>query len=167
MNTVHACRILAALLLSACLGIPAAAEAAEADDAATPTGTEAKVYFDLSIGEPEKLAVRMRLIEQTRDDLLAAGLRPRIVVGVRGKASNFFTRDEDYVLESDLAVKKNILARVLRFKDLGLRLEQCGLAADMQGIAKTDFLPQMDLVGNGYKAMITYQHQGYAYVPMD
>ena len=46
-------------------------------------------------------------------------------------------------------------------------MEQCGLAADMQGIATTDFLPQLEMVGNGYMAMITYQGQGYAYVPMD
>ena len=71
------------------------------------------------------------------------------------------------MLESDLAVKKKILAQVVRLKAMGLRLEQCGLAADMQGIARTDFLPQLEMVGNGYVAMITYQGQGYAYVPMD
>lgn len=162
MKIFHLFWVLTLTFLSASFGIPAATDAAD-----SATGTEAKVYFDLNIGEPEKLAVRMHLIEQTRNDLLAAGLTPRIVVGVRGKASNFFTREEDYVLEGDLAAKKNILAHVVRFKELGLRLEQCGLAADMQGIAKTDFLPQLELVGNGYVAMIIYQHQGYAYVPMD
>ncbi len=164
MNMLHPFRIMVLMVLFTGTALPAQAIAA---DPPTGTGKESKVYFDLSIGEPEKLAVRMRLIEQTRDDLIAAGLTPRIVVGVRGKASNFFTKDEDYVLESDLAVKKKILAQVVRFKDLGLRLEQCGLAADMQAIAKADVLPQLELVGNGYMAMIIYQHQGYAYVPMD
>ena len=164
MDTRTAYRILLLLLFVTCSAFPALAGAAER--AAVDNG-EAKVYFDVSIGEPEKLALRLGLIEKTRGDLIAAGLTPRIVVGIRGKASNFFTRDEDYVLESDLAVKKKILAQVVRLKAMGLRLEQCGLAADMQGIATTDFLPQLEMVGNGYVAMITYQGQGYAYVPMD
>ena len=164
MDTRTAYRILLLLLFATCSVFPALAGAAER--AAMDSG-EARVYFDVSIGEPEKLALRLGLIEKTRGDLIAAGLTPRIVVGIRGKASNYFTRDEDYVLESDLAVKKNILASVLRLKAAGMRLEQCGLAADMQGIARTDFLPQLEVVGNGYMAMITYQGQGYAYVPMD
>ena len=164
MNILHLLRNMALILLLALSAVPVKIDAAET---ASATDKEVKVYFDVNIGEPEKLAVRMHLIEQTRNDLIASGLTPRIVVGVRGKASNFFTRDNHYVLETDLAVKKKILAHVVRFKDLGLRMEQCGLAADMQGIAKTDFLPQLELVGNGYMAMITYQHQGYAYVPMD
>ena len=164
MDTRTAYRILLLLLFATCSVFPALAGAAER--AAMDSG-EARVYFDVSIGEPEKLALRLGLIEKTRGDLIAAGLTPRIVVGIRGKASNFFTRDEDYVLESDLAVKKKILAQVVRLKAMGLRLEQCGLAADMQGIARTDFLPQLEMVGNGYVAMITYQGQGYAYVPMD
>ena len=164
MDTRTAYRILLLLLFATCSVFPALAGAAER--AAMDSG-EARVYFDVSIGEPEKLALRLGLIEKTRGDLIAAGLTPRIVVGIRGKASNFFTRDEDYVLESDLAVKKKILAQVVRLKAMGLRLEQCGLAADMQGIATTDFLPQLEMVGNGYVAMITYQGQGYAYVPMD
>ena len=164
MDTRTAYRILLLLLFATCSVFPALAGAAER---AAVDSMEARVYFDVSIGEPEKLALRLGLIEKTRDDLIAAGLTPRIVVGIRGKASNFFTRGEDYVLESDLAVKKKILAQVVRLKAMGLRLEQCGLAADMQGIARTDFLPQLEMVGNGYVAMITYQGQGYAYVPMD
>ena len=164
MDTRTAYRILLLLLFATCSVFPIRVDAAEP---AAANGKEARVYFDVSLGEPEKLALRLRLIEKTRDDLIAAGLTPRVVVGIRGKASNFFTQGEDYVLESDLAVKKNILAQVVRFKAAGIRIEQCGLAADMQGIAKADFLPQLEMVGNGYVAMITYQHQGYAYVPMD
>ena len=164
MDTRTAYRILLLLLFATCSVFPALAGAAER--AAMDSG-EARVYFDVSIGEPDKLALRLGLIEKTRDDLIAAGLTPRIVVGIRGKASNFFTRDEDYVLESDLSVKKKIQAQVVRLKTLRIRLEQCWLAADMQGIARTDFLPQLEMVGNGYMAMITYQGQGYAYVPMD
>ena len=128
---------------------------------------EVKVYFDVNIGESEKLATRLQLIDKTYGDLIAAGLTPRVIVGIRGKASNFFTKDDDYILETDIPIKKKISARVVQFKSAGFRLEQCSIAAAMQGITEADFLPQLEIVNNGYVSMIGYQHQGYAYVPMD
>jgi uncharacterized protein len=136
-------------------------------DNVAATYKEAKVYFDVNVGEPDKLAKRLQLIDKTYNDLRDSGLVPRFVIGIRGKASNFFTKDNDYVLESDIPLKKTVLSRVAQFKSAGFHLEQCGLAANMQGIAIDDFLPQLEMVGNGYVSMIGYQHQGYAYVPMD
>ena len=127
----------------------------------------AKVYFDVNVGEPEKLLTRLQLIESTYNQLAASGLSPRIVVGIRGKASNFFTRDDGYVLNDDVPVKKKIGSSIEQFKALGFQLEQCAIAAGMQNIPTGDFLPQLEIVTNGYVSMIGYQSQGYAFVPMD
>lgn len=127
----------------------------------------AHVYFDVNVGEPEKLLTRLQLIESTYSQLVASGLSPRIVVGVRGKASNFFTRDSGYVLDVDVPVKKKIAARIEQFKAQGFQLEQCAIAAGMQNIPVADFLSQLEVVTNGYVSMIGYQSQGYAFVPMD
>lgn len=142
------------------------AEAPSKDDVVAAL-KEVTVYFDVNVGEPEKLAGRLQLIEKTHSDLIASGLTPRFIVGIRGKASNFFTKDDDRIAANDLPFKKKILARVAQFQAAGIRLEQCRLAADMQGLHEADFLPQLELVSNGYVAMIGYQQQGYAYVPMD
>jgi hypothetical protein len=128
---------------------------------------ETKVYFDVNVGEPAKLLNRLQLIDTTYDQLVAAGISPLFVVGIRGKASNYFTRDDDYVLDIDLPVKKQIEARVDQFKARRFSIEQCSIAAGLQDIDVADFLPQLEVVANGYISMIGYQSKGYAYVPMD
>ncbi len=128
---------------------------------------ETHVYFDVNVGEPAKLLTRLELIEKTYSQLVAAGVAPRFVVGIRGKASNFFTKGDSYVLAADQAAKQNIAVWIDRFKGQGFGLEQCRIAADMQEIDLADFLPQIEVVANGYVSMIGYQTQGYAFVPMD
>lgn len=128
---------------------------------------EAKVYFDINVGEPAKLLTRLRLIETTHDQLVASGISPSIVVGIRGQASNYFTRNDDYVPETDLPVKRKIAARAGQFKAKGFRIEQCSIAAGLQEIEVDDFLPELEIVANGYISMIGYQSNGYAFVPMD
>ena len=128
---------------------------------------ETKVYFDVNVGEPAKLLTRLQFIDTTYSQLVAAGVSPRVVIGIRGQASNFFTKDSDYVLDTDLPAKKKIAARVDQFRALGFRIEQCRIAADLQEIDVADFLPKVEIVANGYVSMIGYQSQGYAFVPMD
>lgn len=128
---------------------------------------EAKVYFDVNVGEPAKLLNRLQLIDATYDQLVAAGISPLFIVGIRGKASNYFTRGDDYVVDTDLPVKKQIEARIDRFKARHFRLEQCYIAAGLYEIDVVDFLPHLEVVASGYVAMIGYQTKGYAFVPMD
>ena len=127
----------------------------------------ANVYFDVNIGEPAKLRTRLQLIETTYTQLVAAGFSPRVVIGIRGMASNYFTKGADYVLEADLPLKKEIAAKIEKLRTMGFAVEQCRIAAGLQQIKVADFLPLVQVVDNGYVSMIGYQAQGYAYVPMD
>jgi hypothetical protein len=61
---------------------------------------EIKAYFDVNIAESAKLLTQLQIIETTYSQLVASGYSPRFVVGIRGKASNFFTREDAYVLDS-------------------------------------------------------------------
>lgn len=138
------------------------------NDSAALTGlTAAKAYFDVTVGNPKVLFVRLQLIEKTYNELTAAGLRPAFIIGIRGKASNFFTRGTDYVLDTDLADKQQIAVLVAQFTEQHIVIEQCLIAAGFQHIDAADFLPQLRLVANGYASMIGYQSQGYGFVPMD
>lgn len=127
----------------------------------------AKIYFDVNIGKPHLLLTRLELINTTRDQLEAAQIGNTIVIGVRGKASNFFTIGLGYVLDADLQVKKQIAERILALTQDGVIVEQCRIAAGFQEIEVTDFLPQMQIVANGYVSMIGYQSKGFVFVPMD
>jgi hypothetical protein len=128
---------------------------------------ETRVYFDVTVGEPKKLLIRLQLIDKTYNQLAEAGISPVFIVGVRGKASNYFTRDAGYILDVDLAEKKQIEDLVKKFKTHEIGIEQCRIAAGFQEIDVNDFLPEMEVVANGYTSMIGYQAKGYGLVPMD
>ncbi len=129
--------------------------------------TATKAYFDVTVGEPKLLLIRLQFIEKTYNQLAAAGVHPAFIVGIRGKASNFFTKGTDYVLDTDLADKHQIAVLVAKFAALHINIEQCLIAAGFQHIDAADFLPQVHPVANGYVSMIGYQSQGYGFVPMD
>ncbi len=137
------------------------------NDKALKGVTESKAYFDVTIGEPKLLLIRLQLIEKTYDQLLAAGITPSFIVGIRGKASNFITKGPDYVLDIDLPQKRQIATIVKKLRTLKIGIEQCYIAAGFQEIDVADFLPEVDLVANGYASMIGYHSQGYGLVPMD
>lgn len=153
--------MIAAFLLSG------AACAGDSDNRAIAGLSTAKAYFDVKVGEPAKLVTRLRLIDQTFDQLIEAGVKPEFIIGFRGKASYFLTRGEDYVFEEEVAAKKKVHELVKHFRELGMLVEQCKVAAGLHDIDPEDFLPDIDLVRSGYIFMIGYQAKGYSLVPMD
>ena len=149
-----------------CLAIPAFADEYDNRRALQNIST-AKTYFDVNMGISEKLVIRLKLIDATYDQLSAAGVHPEFVIGFRGKASRFVTKGKDYVFEEDLAAKKKVHAWVKRFKERGIPMEQCLIAAGFDDVDPKDILPEIELVQNGYVSMIGYQIKGFAQVPMD
>ncbi|MEN8256777.1 MAG: hypothetical protein ABFS09_02840 [Thermodesulfobacteriota bacterium] len=126
-----------------------------------------RVYFDVNVGVPHKLEIRLMLINKTYDQLLQLGHQPEFVVGFRSTASYFVTKGDEYVEPEELVLKKKIHQWVKTLKSKGIRIEQCLLAADFVDIEHEDFLSEMALVKNGYVSMIIYQSQGFAHVSMD
>ncbi len=126
-----------------------------------------KVYFDVNIGAGMKLAMRLKLIDATYNQLVSSNVQPDIVIGFRGKATRFVTKGTSYVFEEDLPVKKEIQTWIKHFKQLGIPMEQCLIAVELQKVDPNDILPEIPLVKNGYVSMIGYQVKGYAQVPMD
>lgn len=137
------------------------------NDKALQGVTKARAYFDVTNGDPKALLIRLELIEKTYHQLVAAGISPDLVIGIRGKASQFFTKGNSYVLDSDLPKKEHIATIVKKLTGMKVGIEQCRIAAGFEDIDVADFLPEMDLVANGYVSMIGYHAQGYAFVPMD
>jgi intracellular sulfur oxidation DsrE/DsrF family protein len=54
-----------------------------------------------------------------------------------------------------------------RFRKNGFAVEQCAIAAEMLDIDLKDFIPEVEIVQNGYVSIVGYQQQGYAFLPMD
>lgn len=125
------------------------------------------VIFDVNTGSPQKLLLRLRLIEETIAGIAAEGRKSDVVVAFRGGATRFMTRGDKYLPEEDLALKEQIQQQVKRLKALGYRTEQCAVAVRLLKVDPADIIPEVELVGNGYISMIGYQNRGYAFVPMD
>ncbi|MBW1791254.1 MAG: DsrE family protein [Deltaproteobacteria bacterium] len=126
-----------------------------------------KAYYDVNIGIPAKLVTRLKLIDKTYEQLVSAGVTAEFVIGFRGKASYFVTKGDDYVFEEDIPAKKKVLKWIHAFKARGIIMEQCRIAASLNGVDPKDILPEIEVVQNGYISMIGYQAKGYSQIPMD
>jgi intracellular sulfur oxidation DsrE/DsrF family protein len=128
---------------------------------------QVKVVVDVNVGEPKTLLKRMELLDRTYQQLTAAGMKPSVVVAFRAKASLFITKGDGYVAPEEKGAKLEMKSWIERFKQNGFQIEQCAIAAEMLNINVKDFLPQVEVVENGYVSLIGYQQQGYAFLPMD
>ena len=148
--------------------VPAAAEEYK-NSRALSNLSAVKVYFDVNIVHPGLLVRRLEFIDKTLAQLVKAGVTPEFIIGFRSTASNYVTKgSEDYVFEDEeIEAKKKVHAWVKRFKKQGIIMEQCMLAAELHEIDPKDFLPEIELVLNGYISMIGYQAKGYSQVNMD
>jgi len=129
--------------------------------------TRVKIVCDVNVGDPKLLLKRMELLDKTWRQLAAAGMKPTVVMAFRGKASFFITKGEDYVAKEAQGAKREMRAWIERFKEAGFTIEQCALAAEMLDIEVKAFLPQVEVVENGYVSLIGYQQQEYALLPLD
>lgn len=129
--------------------------------------TQSNIYFDVSLDDDQKLLLRLNLLQRTLQQMKDAGVDLSVVIGFRGGASRFITKDDHYVLKEETGNKQKIQEQVSRLANEGILIEQCSIAAELFDIAYDDFLPEVDIVGNGYISLIGYQNQGYAVVPMD
>ena len=138
------------------------------DNSAALAGLQTpKVYFDVNQGDAKKLLVRLDLLDRTIRQMTEAGLRPEVVVGIRGGATKLMTRGTGYFREEDIQFSEPIRKWVADFKARGFVLEQCAIAMEFLKVEAGDMLPEINIVANGYVSMIGYQNRGYAVVPMD
>ena len=160
-------KILLVFVVAGYLASPLAAASNHDNSRALAGLASAKIYFDVSLKDDNLLVLRMELVDKTIKQLEDAGLDVTGVVGFRGGASRFITKDEHYVLEEEISNKKKIQDWVKQFSERGIVVEQCAIAADILDIPQEDFMPEVKVVGNGYISLVGYQAQGYSVVPID
>ena len=127
--------------------------------------TNTNAVFDISPGG-KRLLRQLSVIHKTYDQLLTFGHKPKFVLAFRGGATKFLTKGDKYVPEKELAIKKQIQIKIKEFEDLGATMELCGIAAKGNKVDQNDFLPEIQIVANGYISVIGYQSQGYNLVPI-
>ena len=135
------------------------------NDAALDGVSNTNAVFDVSPGG-KRLLAQLNVINKTYEQLVAFGHKPKFVLAFRGGATKFLTKDDKYVPEKELAIKKKVQKKIKEFEELGATMELCGIAAKGNRVDLDDFLPGIEVVANGYISVIGYQSRGYNLVPI-
>lgn len=128
--------------------------------------TELKVYFDIKADTAAKFEKRLIWINDTYKQANEKGVKPTFVIGVRSMASFFVTKGDEYIDEEDILTKGKIEKWLKHYVKQGVRIEQCGLSAELYDIEPEEFLSEVLVVKNSYISIAGYQNKGFAYVPM-
>lgn len=141
---------------------------AKPDDAHALEGvTTGKVAWDITIGEPRKLLVFLKVIEQTYDDLKRQGAVPDMVFTFHGPVMKLITTDRAG-LDADEVADRQRIADLLgtMMTRPGVRMEACSVAERLLKMEGATYLPGIELVGNTFVSQIGYQAKGYAVIPI-
>lgn len=154
----------AALLFAA----PSHANDKPSDAAALRGVSTGKVVWDISMADPDTLAVFLSVVRETCDDLVRQNVRPDMVLAIHGAPVRFVrVKREDLPFEAGIPVDEiNGILDDLASRS-GVRVEVCSVANRLFGVENASIKPNFHVVGNTWVSLIGYQAQGYAVVPID
>lgn len=138
-----------------------------ADDKAALQGLkEGKIAYDIKEGDPKALLSRLDAIEETRQSLIAQGVKPHFILAFRGPATKLLQTDTELMKPEHRAEAAKVAEKVKQMSaaDGVDGFEQCALAVKTQGTKADKVLPQIRVVGNGFISLMAYQARGYAYI---
>lgn len=149
----------AANLLSA----PAATRAAEPNDDAALAGVKsAKALFDVSVSDKRQLVLYLNVIKDARDTMVKKGIKPDLIVMVRGAAVSLIGRTAGSAEQQ--AVTDQIGKLVSELAAQGVRFEACNYAMKVLKVDAGGLLPGFKVVANTFNSAVGYQAKGYGVV---
>ena len=169
----------ATLVLMAFAAVPTSA--AEIDDADALKGVKVgKAVFDISLGDPAKLALHLAVIKETHQGLVKQGVKPDLIVLFRGPAVSLVSKkrapaaepaakpDETarFAAELNSMSAKEITRQIEELKGLGVKFEVCGVSTRLLKVDNATVLPATRVVANTFISLIGYENRGYAIVPI-
>lgn len=128
--------------------------------------SELKVYFDIKADSAAKLEQRLVWINDSYNQATLKGVKATFIIGIRSSASFFVTKGDEFIDEEDIATKGKIEKWLKEYVKRGVRIEQCGISAELYDIEPEEFVSEVIMVKNSYTSIAGYQNQGFAYVPM-
>ena len=137
-------------------------EVAHPDDSDALKGVKTiKVVYDMNgVSEPKKMIVMLKGIVDARGRVLAAKVKPDLVIAFRGPALNLIQKPGP----DATGEQKQIGDLVAELKKEGARLEACNFAASVQNLDPAGFLPEVKVVGNTFNSLGGYQAKGYGVI---
>ncbi len=154
------------LLLTACLSLVFTSVLA-AQEIESLKGVEtAKVIFDVRNSNPQKTARILNLIQQTYNDLQAAGKHPDFKLVFMGPSVKLLSSNREGFGEEDRKPLDAIVESVSGLSKAGIGMEICLVALKSAEVDPKTVPGEITPVDNGWVSSIGYQLQGYALVPL-
>ncbi len=158
-----------ALIVSSMLFItPALAQTEKPTDHAALEGiTTGKVVWDINMGNPKKLTLYLKVIQETYDDLVRQDVTPDMIFTFRGQSLLLISTEREQIpLEQHIHLDE--VAKLLADlnKRPGVKMEACSVAGRLFGIKSNELLPNIPAVGNTFVSLIGYQAKGYSAIPI-
>lgn len=126
---------------------------------------EAKGVVLIDIGEAEKLALYLEVLQGTHQGFVDQGVNPDLIFVFIGPTVNLLTsQPEPGLAAKSPAALKRIATAITGLKASGVKLEICAVATKLFGLDDDKLLPELDIVADGFISLIGYQHQGYQQV---
>jgi intracellular sulfur oxidation DsrE/DsrF family protein len=144
-----------------------APDARAADDRAALGGLkEAKVAFDITVGDPKRLLSVLNVIDETRESLARQGVAPRFVLTFRGPATALISTGGSKIKPEDRETQAKIAAGLRQLRGAaGIEgVEQCSVALRLADVKPEHVMPEVKIVGNSWISLMAYQARGYAYI---
>ena len=128
---------------------------------------EGKVIWDVTVGNPKKLLLMLKVIEETYDDLTRQNVKPDMVFAFHGPVMKLITTESpDLALDEEEAHEGVLELLVSLSKKPGIKMESCSIAARLLNIDNDTIISEVKPVGNTFVSLIGYQKQGYALIPI-
>ncbi len=128
---------------------------------------EGKVVWDITVGNPIKLSLMLKVIEETYDDLVRQNVKPDMVFAFHGPVMKLITTESPDLALDEEEAHEVILELLTDFsKKPGVKMESCSIAARLLNIDNDTIITEVKPVGNTFVSLIGYQKQGYALIPI-
>lgn len=159
--------VFASLCMLMTASISSAANKAPDNKDALKGLSSSKAIFDITTGNPKKLAFYLSLVRKTAESMNAAGVKTNFVVAFRGPATFYVTSNQSHVKVEDMPAAEKIKDEIAKLShERGVKLTQCSIAAHVLHVKTSTVYPGIKVVGNSWVSLIAYQNKGYALVPV-
>ncbi|MEG3640201.1 DsrE family protein [Magnetococcus sp. PR-3] len=160
--------IIRTLVMTLALILIAPQTHAAPDDADALSGIkQGRVVWDINMGSANKMALYLKVIRQTYDDLVRQGVEPEMIFAFRGLSVKVLSTTPD-ALPMDQQLDQEEVWEILKemMSRKGVRMEACNVATSLFGVDNGSLLKGVKAVGNTFVSLIGYQSKGFAAIPI-
>ena len=150
------------------LAVPAVADDEGLDNREATQGIETmRAVYDMRKSDPDVMLAYLRGIATNHENLLKEGVEPDLRMVFIAEAVKFITTDPEPEVDIDHAETLEEIAKAVdRLDELGVQMEVCAAATRAYGVDNDTILEPINVVRSGFIAVMGYQNQGYALVPV-